>query len=804
MKRYDVFVSYAWADREDSDVPARRSVLALVDALRRRELDVFLDEHEIDSWESISARIRGALASSRCLLAWYSTTYPTRRACAAELTAALLADTGPVGNASRVLVVNPESDRDHIIEPQLVDRLDEAAPHPDDHTAIEALADRVKRHLESVSGTFGERHRDPTHWYPRQRLGSARFVGRSRDLWRVHAALTPVDPLTAPALGGPSKSMIVHGLGGQGKTLLAEEYALRFSAAWPGGIFWLSASLPEDADAAEVTDVQRGQFADVAKRLGIRTGGRTADDIEADLGDRLAESGEPYLWIIDDLPPGLDYDAVTDWFAPHPATGSTLITSRSAEYTELNTGHLDLRRLPPEDGLELLRRHLPEVDEVGAAELLTRLSGHAQAVDVAGRFLAQAGAPPLGEYVSELDDPAQDALELAADPAFGQLLPTGHEVSVASTLLRSVQHPSLGDEARALLDLAGVLPDTELPVGLIVTILQTAWGLDDDVEARTAAVRAIASTEQLALARSVDGDEEATVAVHGLVSYVWSRRGDLRGRQAIRDAAVGALATTLGEPDATLAGRSRAADLAVARRLAAAEIRSIAQCELVGAVADWDKELGRSRSALASYERQLTAWARLVDDADLRPYRTLKNAAWCQHLLGDGLKARTRFNAVIKAPAVEVAPLLVASAQSELCAVEAMLGSYQQAISHGRAAVDTYAHLAGDDRGLLSARHNLASTYLGAGDYTAALTEFTELLDDRVRILGPDHPHTLITRHQLATTHLRAGNHTQALTQFTELLNDRLRILGPDHPNTLTTRHSLATIYLRAGNHTQA
>ncbi|MEM9609642.1 MAG: FxSxx-COOH system tetratricopeptide repeat protein [Actinomycetota bacterium] len=109
-----------------------------------------------------------------------------------------------------------------------------------------------------------------------------------------------------------------------------------------------------------------------------------------------------------------------------------------------------------------------------------------------------------------------------------------------------------------------------------------------------------------------------------------------------------------------------------------------------------------------------------------------------------------------------------------------------------------------DDPSTLTTRHQLATTHLEAGNHTQALTQFTELLNDRVRILGPDHPHTLTARHQLATTHLQAGNHTQALTLFTELLDDQLRILGPDHPNNLTARHQLATTHLQAGNRSKA
>jgi Tetratricopeptide repeat len=36
------------------------------------------------------------------------------------------------------------------------------------------------------------------------------------------------------------------------------------------------------------------------------------------------------------------------------------------------------------------------------------------------------------------------------------------------------------------------------------------------------------------------------------------------------------------------------------------------------------------------------------------------------------------------------------------------------------------------------------------------------------------------------------GRLEEAVTQFQALLEDRLRVLGPDHPDTLATRHNLA------------
>ena len=47
--------------------------------------------------------------------------------------------------------------------------------------------------------------------------------------------------------------------------------------------------------------------------------------------------------------------------------------------------------------------------------------------------------------------------------------------------------------------------------------------------------------------------------------------------------------------------------------------------------------------------------------------------------------------------------------------------------------------------------------------------------------LGPDHPQTLTTRANLASMLGEAGQPGQAAAQYRDLLDDYLRVLGPDH-----------------------
>ncbi|MGX1887283.1 tetratricopeptide repeat protein [Streptomyces sp. NPDC055287] len=84
----------------------------------------------------------------------------------------------------------------------------------------------------------------------------------------------------------------------------------------------------------------------------------------------------------------------------------------------------------------------------------------------------------------------------------------------------------------------------------------------------------------------------------------------------------------------------------------------------------------------------------------------------------------------------------------------------------------------------------VAVSFLALG----AATAFTELLADRLRVLGPHHPDTLTTRADLAFWRGQVGDVAGAATAIAELLADFQRVLGPDHPATLSTRHNLAYV----------
>ena len=104
----------------------------------------------------------------------------------------------------------------------------------------------------------------------------------------------------------------------------------------------------------------------------------------------------------------------------------------------------------------------------------------------------------------------------------------------------------------------------------------------------------------------------------------------------------------------------------------------------------------------------------------------------------------------------------------------------------------------------LTIRNNLAGAYKSAGRLAEAIELYEQVLADRVRVLGPDHPDTLTVRNNLAGAYKSAGRLAEAVELFERVLAERERVLGPDHPDTLAARNNLAGAYYSVGRFGEA
>jgi hypothetical protein len=126
-------------------------------------------------------------------------------------------------------------------------------------------------------------------------------------------------------------------------------------------------------------------------------------------------------------------------------------------------------------------------------------------------------------------------------------------------------------------------------------------------------------------------------------------------------------------------------------------------------------------------------------------------------------------------------------------------GSYVAALAVTDSGLNRGHGLTEDHEAVLMLRNGRATALRFLGRYQDAEAGFRQVLEARLRVLGPDHPDTLNTRHEMAFVLVAQGKPADAEAEFRQVLDARLRVLGPDHLDTLTTRHGIAYVLAAQG-----
>ena len=78
------------------------------------------------------------------------------------------------------------------------------------------------------------------------------------------------------------------------------------------------------------------------------------------------------------------------------------------------------------------------------------------------------------------------------------------------------------------------------------------------------------------------------------------------------------------------------------------------------------------------------------------------------------------------------------------------------------------------------------------------------MLDLRERVLGKEHPNTLLSMGNLALVLSNQGKYQQAEEMNRRTLELRERVLGKEHPDALSSMNNLASVLSNQGKYKQA
>ncbi|MBU4262872.1 MAG: tetratricopeptide repeat-containing protein [Proteobacteria bacterium] len=670
----------------------------------------------------------------------------------------------------------------------------------DDQASYDKLATRIAAQVREVTGALGDiRPLVTPSWFPNTPTGSARFVGRLRHMWQIHDALWRGQTVIGQLRQGTALAQLVGG-GGMGKSLLAEEYALRYGTAYPGGVFWLSARTAAESGATAstgaLTQQREQQWRNLAAWLGMEIKNKSLVQIEGELHTHFARQNQPFLWVIDDVPADVPMQDLQSWYAPHPL-GKTLLTSRSHEYEALG-GMVDVGVLAEPEARSLLTQQRPPVSDAEAAAvdgILTALGRHALAVDVAA---ARLKGKPYPEFLADLHKPDTDALDLAR--RFAGQLPNGHEASIAVTLLQSIDN--VNETTRDFLRLAAVLAVAPISRRLVARVLAAADGINDS-DAQDRADLALHQAREQSLAEDT-GVADFSVTVHILVTRTMRFRAVHPERSAaLRAAAVQALTAELaGQADDIRHHATLVNWIIHARFLVVGMDDDLATGMLCAWIAHYDYVRGAYAAARTLQEQVLAMRRRVQGDEHPDTLTIMNNLAATLRALGDLNGARLLQEEVLAVSRRVLGDEHLDTLRDMNNLGETMreMGVLTTAKALHAQALAGYRRVFGSDHPCtLTVTNNLALTLAELGDFSATLQLQEDLLSLSKRVLGDEHPDTLGYMNNLAVTFAYLKEFSAACKLQEQVLTVRQRVLGEDHPETLRSMNNLAGFLASSG-----
>jgi tetratricopeptide (TPR) repeat protein len=503
----------------------------------------------------------------------------------------------------------------------------------------------------------------------------------------------------------------------------------------------------------------------------------------------------------------MDEGTVQRWLAPHPL-GKTLITTRSQEYDSLGS-QVRLDVLLPDEAYELLtmrREPVRAEEEVSARGIVEDLGYHTLAVDVAGAALRMSSAVlPFADFKEELASSTSDddVLEFACELV--GTLPHGHEASIASTFLKSIDRLE-SEEGLDFLRLASRLAVAPIPATLISSVFCEVGGLDERSGRRRADL-AVNKAERLSLAEQVEGDAGAW-SVHTLISRTMRFRDSEPERsEELWNAAVEVLTTAFRNNAEDPRDHADLEPVVTHVRALVDRADDLKTADLAGRVARYDYKRGAYGLAETLYQRECVTTRRMLGREHPDTLTSMNNLAVTLQEQGELESARKIMEEVLETGRRVLGkenPSTLTS-MSNLATMLHAQGDLAEARNISEEVLETTRRVRGEEHhDTVASMNNLAMMLHAQDDLAKARNILEEVLETAWHALGEEHSYTLTAMSNLATVLHAQDDLAEARKIRGEVLETRRRVFGSEHPDTSVSAWNLLVILAEIGDRARA
>ncbi|GAA0464114.1 hypothetical protein Ade02nite_31000 [Paractinoplanes deccanensis] len=644
--------------------------------------------------------------------------------------------------------------------------------------------------LPRISGGIPERNRS--------------FTGRDLILDEMRRRLN----------SGATFPIVLHGLGGTGKTQVAVEYLYRHAMADREAIWWVPAEDPM---------VARASLAALGERLGLPATGELQQTVRAVISE-LERGRVPWLLVLDNA------ELSDDLLSLLPAVGGqVLLTSRDPGWASVGTA-IEVPPFDRAESIQFLRRRGRDISGADAEVLAERLGDLPLALEQVAAAQSATGMP-VTEYLQLFDEHLQELLaagqprhypatvvalvriavdrlravsptaaqmielfaHLGAEPVSVTLLRSGQDAPVTAPLKRTLGNPiEMGRAIQALRRYGIAKVDQETQRLEVHRLVQLALreALDETARERGRANLAYL----LAAANPGSPDDVRTWSLHAEIAPHVLPAGLIDSpyppaRRLVVDQA--RYLSRTGD----YAGSRRLAELAVARwgEEGADEFGMLATFQLVDAL-----------RAIGDYERSgelaIATWGRLREhDAygEDHPLTLHMASSVSLHhrIRGDyrrALEVDGDTLARCQATLEPGDPQLLRS-MNNLAVNMRLLGDFWGAFQLDEEVLAKRRDVFGEsDNRTRQSALNLARDRLDLGEYDEALRILEESLPPLRAQVGPRHQYVLIGARTTAIALRKTGRFAEALRLARENVEAYHQHFGPDHEHTLAATITLA------------